>query len=389
MEGAQLTVGVPRETFPGETRVAISPLVVPRLDALGLRLVVEAGAGSDAGFPDDEYEHHGALIGGRADALAADIVLQVRTFPDNRDRGRPDLSLHRAGQIVIGLADPFGGVREVHELAERGVTLFAMELVPRIARAQSMDVLSSQATVAGYKAVILAADRLPKMMPMLTTAAGTLPPARIFVIGAGVVGLQAIATARRLGAMVEAYDVRPAAQEDVESLGARLVALPLSPGDAEDASGYAKALGEAFYLRQQEHLAAVVADVDVVICSAVIPGGRAPVLLTDTSVAGMRPGSVIVDLAAVAGGNCARTVADETVIAHGVTIFGPTNLPASVPHEASLMFARNLTEFLTLLVHDGAYTPDREDPVVLATLVAEGSAIVHPKVQAQFGKVVT
>jgi len=377
-----LTVGVPRETYPGETRVAVTPLVLPRWEPLGLQVLVESGAGQRAGFPDALYEARGASIVERPEALAADVVLQVRTFPDNRDLGRADLALHREHQVVIGLADPFGGIHEIRELAERGVTLFAMELLPRIARAQSMDVLSSQATVAGYKAVILAADRLPKLMPMLTTAAGTLPPARFFVIGAGVVGLQAIATARRLGAMVEAYDVRPAAQEDVESLGARLVALPLAPGDAEDASGYAKALGDAFYRRQQEHLANVVTDVDAVICSAVIPGGRAPVLLTDDAVAGMQEGSVIVDLSAPNGGNCALTRRDETVVAHGVTIIGPTNLPASVPQEASMMFARNLTEFLTLLVHDGRFAPDREDPIVAATLVTDAGAILNEKLRA-------
>jgi NAD(P) transhydrogenase subunit alpha len=220
-------------------------------------------------------------------------------------------------------------------------------------------------------------------MPMLTTAAGTFPPARVLVIGAGVVGLQAIATARRLGAMVEAYDVRPAAQEDVESLGARLVALPLAPGDAEDASGYAKALGDAFYRRQQEHLASVVTDVDAVVCSAVIPGGPAPVLLTDDAIAGMRPGSVVVDLAAPNGGNCELTQPDAAVVAHGVTILGPTNLAASVPQQASLMFSKNLTEFLAVLIRDGAFAPDPDDPVVAATLVAEGGAIVHPKMLAQ------
>ena len=383
----RLTIGVPRETFPGETRVAIAPLTLSRLDALGLAVLVESRAGERAGFPDEQYEAHGARIVDRTEAVGADIVVQIRTFPDNRELGRADLPLHRADQVVIGLADPFGGSQEISELAACRVTLFAMELVPRIARAQSMDVLSSQATVAGYKAVILAADRLPKLMPMLTTAAGTLPPARFFVIGAGVVGLQAIATARRLGAMVEAYDVRPAAQEDVESLGARLVALPLSPGDAEDASGYAKALGEAFYRRQQEHLAAVVADVDAVVCSAVIPSGRAPILLTDASVAGMRPGSVIVDLAAPSGGNCELTKRDATVVAHGVTIMGPTNLPASVPEEASSMFSRNLAAFLTLLVHDGVYAPDHGDPIVAATLVTEGGAIVHPKLTTQLEEV--
>jgi NAD(P) transhydrogenase subunit alpha len=379
----QLTVGVPGETFPGETRVAATPQAVSRLDALGLRLVLESGAGQRAGFPDADYEHHGAGIVDRAAALGADVVLQVRTFPANRAMGRPDLASHRAGQAVIGLADPFGAIREIDELAERAVTLFAMELVPRIARAQSMDVLSSQATAAGYKAVILAADRLPTLMPMLTTAAGTFPPARVLVIGAGVVGLQAIATARRLGAMVEAYDVRPAAQEDVESLGARLVALPLAPGDAEDASGYAKALGDAFYRRQQEHLAGVVTDVDAVVCSAVIPGGPAPVLLTDEAIAGMRPGSVVVDLAAPNGGNCELTQPDTTVVAHGVTILGPTNLAASVPQQASLMFSKNLTEFLAVLIRDGAFAPDLDDPVVAATLAAEGGAIVHPKLLAQ------
>jgi NAD(P) transhydrogenase subunit alpha len=379
----QLTVGVPGETFPGETRVAATPQAVSRLDAFGLRLVLESGAGERAGFPDADYEHHGAGIVDRAAALDADVVLQVRTFPANRAMGRPDVALHRAGQVVIGLADPFGAIREIGELAAHGVTLFAMELVPRIARAQSMDVLSSQATAAGYKAVILAADRLPTLMPMLTTAAGTFPPARVLVIGAGVVGLQAIATARRLGAMVEAYDVRPAAQEDVESLGARLVALPLAPGDAEDASGYAKALGDAFYRRQQEHLAGVVTDVDAVVCSAVIPGGPAPVLLTDEAIAGMRPGSVVVDLAAPNGGNCELTQPDATVVAHGVTILGPTNLAASVPQQASLMFSKNLTEFLAVLIRDGAFAPDLDDPVVAATLAAEGGAIVHPKLLAQ------
>ncbi|MGZ8631049.1 MAG: NAD(P) transhydrogenase subunit alpha [Actinomycetota bacterium] len=379
MAEEQLTVGVPSETYPGETRVAATPLAVSRVDALGLRLVLESGAGERAGFPDEEYERHGARIVGRAEAIGADIVLQVRTYPANHELGREDLPFHRADQIVIGLADPFGARREVGELAERGVTLFAMELVPRIARAQSMDVLSSQATAAGYKAIILVADRLPTLMPMLTTAAGTFPPARVLVIGAGVVGLQAIATARRLGAMVEAYDVRPAAQEDVESLGARLVALPLAPGDAEDASGYAKALGDAFYRRQQEHLAGVVSDVDAVVCSAVIPGGPAPILLTDEAIAGMRPGSVVVDLAAPNGGNCALTQPDRTVVAHGVTILGPTNLAASVPQQASLMFSKNLTEFLAVLIRDGVYAPDPADPVVAATLVTEGGTIVLAK----------
>jgi len=265
-----------------------------------------------------------------------------------------------------------------------------MELVPRIARAQSMDVLSSQSTVAGYKAVLLAAVRLPKLFPMLTTAAGTVAPARVFVIGAGVAGLQAIATARRLGAMVEAYDVRPAAQEEVESLGAKLVPLPLQPGDAEDASGYAKELGEAFYVRQQEHLTATVAGVDVVISNAAIPGARAPILLTDAGVDAMAHGSVVVDLAAARGGNCELTVPDETVVAHGVTILGPTNLPATAPFHASQLYARNLTNFVcTLLVRDGRLDPAWDDAVLTATLVARDGRVVHPKVLQQLEEVLT
>jgi NAD(P) transhydrogenase subunit alpha len=259
-----------------------------------------------------------------------------------------------------------------------------MELIPRIARAQSMDVLSSQSTIAGYKAVLMAAARLPKIFPMLTTAAGTVAPARVFVIGAGVAGLQAIATARRLGAMVEAYDVRPAAQEEVESLGAKLVPLPLEPGDAEDASGYAKELGESFYLRQQEHLTRTVAGVDVVVANAAIPGAKAPILLTQEGIEAMAVGSVVVDLAAARGGNCALTRPDETVVANGVTIYGPTNLPATVPFHASQLYARNLTNFVKLvLVKDGKLDPAWDDDVVEATLVSRDGEVVHPRVSAQ------
>ena len=267
-----ITVGVPRETFPGETRIALVPQCLPVLQGAGLEIVVEAGAGDAAGYPAEAFVDHGASIGSRDEVFGADLVLQVRTIGANPDAGRDDLDRHHPGQIVVGLGEPLSEARSLAELADRGVTIFAMELIPRIARAQSMDVLSSQSTIAGYKAVLMAAARLPKLFPMLTTAAGTVAPARVFVIGAGVMGLQAIATARRLGAMVEAYDVRPAAQEEVESLGAKLVPLPLQPGDAEDASGYAKELGEAFYRRQQEHLTRTVTGVDVVIATAAIPG---------------------------------------------------------------------------------------------------------------------
>ncbi len=286
-----ITVGVPRETFPGETRIALVPQCVPVLQSAGIEVMVEVGAGGVAGYPAEAFVEHGATIGSRDETFAADLVLQVRTLGANPDAGLDDLDRHRPGQIVVGTGEPLSAARDLAKLAERGVTVFAMELIPRIARAQSMDVLSSQSTIAGYKAVLMAAARLPKMFPMLTTAAGTVAPARVFVIGAGVAGLQSIATARRLGAMVEAYDVRPAAQEEVESLGAKLVPLPLEPGDAEDASGYAKELGEAFYLRQQEHLTRTVTGVDVVIANAAIPGAQAPILLTEEGVHAMAVGS--------------------------------------------------------------------------------------------------
>ncbi|MGZ4131849.1 MAG: NAD(P)(+) transhydrogenase (Re/Si-specific) subunit alpha, partial [Actinomycetota bacterium] len=277
------------------------------------------------------------------------------------------------------MCEPLDHAEGVKMLAATGATVFAIEFVPRIARAQHMDALSSQSTIAGYSAVVMAADRLPKIFPMLTTAAGTIAPARVLVIGAGVTGLQAIATARRLGAVVEAYDVRPAAQEDVESVGAKLVQLPLQPGDAEDASGYAKDLGEGFYHRQQEFLVQVVAGIDVVISTAAIPGRPAPVLLTEDAVRGMGFGSVIVDVAAARGGNCALTKADEVVRVGGVTILGPTNLPAHAPFHASQLYARNVTNFLLSMVQEGAFAPDEDDQIVRETLLARGGRVVHPR----------
>jgi len=388
METQAITVGVARETFPGETRIALVPQCVPVLQSAGLGIVVEAGAGDRAGYQDAAFVEHGATIGSRDEVFDAQVLLQVRTIGANPEAGRADLDRHREGQIVVGMGDPLSAGRDLVELATRGATVFAMELIPRIARAQSMDVLSSQSTIAGYKAVLMAADRLPKLFPMLTTAAGTVAPARVFVIGAGVAGLQSIATARRLGAMVEAYDVRPAAQEEVESLGAKLVPLPLQPGDAEDASGYAKELGEAFYRRQQEHLTRTVAGVDVVVANAAIPGALAPILLTEEGVHAMAVGSVVVDLAAARGGNCALTRPDETVLEHGVTIYGPTNLPATVPFHASQLYARNLMNFVKLaLVHDGVLEPAWEDEVVRATLIARDGEVVHPRVLAQLEEV--
>lgn len=388
METPRITVGVPRETFLGETRIALVPQCVPVLQGVGIEVSVETGAGDASGYRDSAFVEHGATIASRDEVFGSDLLLQVRTIGANPDAGRDDLGRHHPGQIVVGMGEPLSAARALAELADREVTIFAMELIPRIARAQSMDVLSSQSTIAGYKAVLMAAARLPKMFPMLTTAAGTVAPARVLVIGAGVAGLQSIATARRLGAMVEAYDVRPAAQEEVESLGAKLVPLPLDPGDAEDASGYAKELGEAFYRRQQEHLTRTVAGVDVVIANAAIPGAQAPILLTGEGVHAMAVGSVVVDLAAARGGNCALTRPDETVVENGVTILGPTNLPASVPFHASQLYARNLTNFVKLaLVHDGVLEPSWEDDVVRATVVARDGEIVHPRVLAQLEEV--
>ena len=384
-ERRRTSVGVPREIDVGETRVAMVPAVVPQLTRSGLEVVVERGAGTRAGFSDDAYASHGARLGSRADVLEGDIVVRVRGWGVERVRHPVD---SRPDQVVIGMADPFGSLRAVRTAAEAKLVAFALDLVPRITRAQPMDALSSQATVVGYRAVLLAADRLPKLFPMLTTAAGTIPPAQVFVVGAGVAGLQAIATARRLGAVVQAYDVRPAAQEDIESLGARSVLLPLAPGDAEDPSGYAKELGDAFYRRQQELLATVVAGVDVVVTTAFIPGAVAPVLITAGAVAGMHPGSVIVDCAAERGGNCELTRRDETVLTENrVSILGPTNLPSTVPYDASLMYAKNVAAFLGLITTDGRISLDEQDEIVRATLVTSAGEVVHPRVLEALGDV--
>jgi NAD(P) transhydrogenase subunit alpha len=381
MDNERLVVGVPRETFPGETRVALVPAVLPQLSKAGMDVVVEAHAGDAAGFPDESYVAHGARIGSRDDVFGADVVVQVRTCGMNPEKGRDDVHLFRPDQVIAGMADPLVCPAGVQQAADRKVIGFALDFMPRITRAQSMDVLSSQATAIGYKAVLVAAERMQKMFPMLTTAAGTVPPAQVFVIGAGVAGLQAIATARRLGAVVQGYDVRPAAQEDIESLGARCVLLPLAPGDAEDQSGYARELGEAFYQRQQELMAKVVAGVDAVITTALIPGKKAPLLITAEAVAGMQPGSVIIDCAAERGGNCELTRANKRIVTENrVMILGPTNLASSVPYEASLMYSKNVTAFLLLLVKDGKLHIDDEDEIVKGTLVTRDGEIINKRV---------
>ena len=380
-----LRVGVPRETFPGEHRVALTPPSLSPLDKAGIEVVVEAGAGAAAGLPDQAYEEKGARIGSREDAFGADAVVQVRTFGANPDAGKADLPLLADGRSVIGFSNPLGAPEAARELAAIGARLFAIELMPRITRAQSMDGLSSQATVAGYKAVLVAADALPKMFPMMTTAAGTIAPARVFVIGAGVAGLQAIATARRLGAVVEAYDVRPAVKEQVESLGAKFVELELEAEQAEQAGGYAREMGEEFLRRQREMMARVVAASDAVITTALVPGKKAPVLVTADMVRGMQPGSVVVDLAAEQGGNCELSRPDETVEEGGVRVFGPTNLPATIPFHASQMYAKNVSNFLLHLCRDGGLAIDLDDEITRETLVTQGGEVVNARVREALG----
>src|SRR6478672_10923931 len=374
-----MRIGVPKEIAPGEARVALVPSAVAPLLKAGLEVVVEASAGDAAGFPDEAYRTQGASVVSRAEVFqTADVLLQVRAMP-------PDPAL-RSGQTVIGFADPLGAPQAVKEAAATGVTMLSMELMPRITRAQSMDALSSMATVAGYKGVLLAANLLPRMFPMLMTAAGTVSPARVFVVGAGVAGLQAIASARRLGARIEAYDVRPAVKEQVQSLGARFVELPLESADAEDKGGYAKAQDESFYRRQREMMLKVVAGSDVVITTALIPGKRAPILLTTEMVEAMQPGSVVVDLAAERGGNCELTKPDELVVHKGVTIIGPSNPASMVPYHASQMYSKNITTFLMhLLGKDGASKPslpiNPDDEITRETLLTHHGNVVHARVR--------
>ena len=384
-EDRQLTVGVPAETFPGEARVALVPGVLQALSKAGMKTIVESGAGQAAGFPDAQYEEKGATIGTRDDAFGADVVVQLQTFGTNPDKGRKDLSRMRKGQVVVGFTDPLGNAEGIQEMAKTGATILSVELMPRITRAQSMDVLSSQATVGGYKAVLVAANALPKMFPMLTTAAGTVRPAKAFVIGAGVAGLQAIATAKRLGAVVEAYDVRPAVKEQVVSVGAKFVEMDLDTSAAEDKGGYAKEQGEEFIRKQRELMMEVVMRSDVVITTAAIPGKKSPVLITREMVEKMQPGSAIVDLAAERGGNCELTKANETIVVNGVTIMGPTNLPATVPYHASSMYAKNLVTFLSHLVKDGAFEWDMEDQITTETLVARDGEVVLPRLREALG----
>ena len=364
------------------------PGAISVLNKTGAQFLIEAGAGARAGFPDSEYLEKGARIAGSRQEVfaAADAILQVRGPGANPEAAAGDLALYRRGQTVIGFGEPLTAADAARQLAECGVNFLAMELMPRITRAQSMDALSSMATVAGYKAVLIAADNLARMFPMLMTAAGTLKPARVLVIGAGVAGLQAIATARRLGAVVSGYDIRAAVKEQIESLGARFVVLEVEGAAAEDKGGYAKAMGEDFYRRQREALGAVLAENDVVVTTAAVPGKKAPILITREMVARMAPGSVVVDIAAERGGNCELTRPGETVVSGGVSIAGPLNLPSTIPYHASQMYAKNIATFLKYLIDkDGALVLNREDEIVRETLVTYAGEVVHPRVREIVG----
>ncbi len=377
-----MIVGVVKETYAGERRVALTPAALPLLAKAQLEILIEQGAGAEAGFSDDEYQAKGAsIVDSRAQVFSvADIMCQVRALGANPKSGRADLELMRSGQVIVGHAEPLTRAEPTQALADEGVLTFAMELMPRISRAQSMDVLSSQATITGYKAVVLGADQLPKMFPMMMTAAGTVAPVKAFIIGAGVAGLQAIATSKKLGAVVTAYDIRPAVKLEVESVGGKFLEIELEAAAAQDKGGYAKAMDDVFISKQQEMMSQAVADSDLVISTAAVPGKKSPVLVTAEMVHRMAPGSVIIDLAAERGGNCELTKADEVVDVNGVTILGPTNLPATVPYDASLMYARNIAAFLLHLIKDGELNLDMEDEIIEQTLLTRNGQIVQRRV---------
>jgi len=381
-------VGIPAEIKSAEKRVAMSPANVQSLTDKGVKVLFQTNAGDAAGYPDALYTAAGATIStDRAEIFAqADIILQVQSFGSNNENSEDDLASLRSGQLVIGMMDPLASPQAAQAVAEKGATAIALELVPRISRAQSMDVLSSMATLSGYKAVLMGASAAPRIFPMLMTAAGTLQPARVLIMGVGVAGLQACATAKRLGAVVEAYDVRPAAREQIISVGAKPVELDLDTGESEGAGGYAKAQGEDFLKRQRELMTAVVAEQDIIITTAAIPGAKSPILVTEDMVKAMKPGSVIVDLAAERGGNCDLTEQGKTVVAHGVTILGPENVPSELAHHASQMYGKNMQTLLELILdEEGNLNLDFNDEIVAGTVVAHKGEIPHPHMRKLLG----
>jgi NAD(P) transhydrogenase subunit alpha len=382
----RVIIGITKESYPGERRVALVPSVIPNLVMAGFEVLVEASAGTEAGYPDEQYTERGAQILPNRGAVfsRADIIVQVLCYGSNDITGKADLPLLRRLQVLIGFLRPLGSMEVIQQIAQTGVTSFAEELMPRSTGAQSMDALSSMATICGYKAVIIAAGTLPRIFPMLMTATGTITPARILVIGAGVAGLTAISTAHRLGAIASAYDLRPATREQVLSLGGRFVELPIEVSNPQDRQGYGTAQDESFYARQRELLSDVIAKSDVVITTAVVPGRKAPVLVTGEMVRGMAPGSVIFDLAAERGGNCELTQAGQTVVVHGVTIIGRINVASEAPYHASQMYARNVTAFLLHLVRDGRLRLESQDEIIRATLLTHGGEIVNERVREFF-----
>ncbi|ANM32441.1 NAD(P) transhydrogenase subunit alpha [Acidobacteria bacterium Mor1] len=381
-----MIVGITKETYPGERRVAMTPAAAAPLIKKNHQVLLESGAGTASGYLDEAYKEKGVELCSRADVFAkSDVVLQVRGLGANPEAGKPDLDSMRKDQILIGTFEPLTAFDEAKAVAGKGARQFALELVPRITRAQSMDVLSSMATIAGYKAVLMAAERLPRMFPMLMTAAGTITPAKAFVLGVGVAGLQAISTAKRLGAVVSANDIRPAVKEQVQSVGAKFVEVEMDAG-AEDKGGYAKEMTEDFLRKQRELISNVIAESDVVITTAAIPGKKAPILVPEDAVKRMQPGSIIVDLAAERGGNCELTKSGEAVDVNGVTILGPENIPSSIPYHASQMFAKNVVTFLNnMLDKEGNLNLDMEDEIIRDTLICENGDVVHSRIREAMG----
>jgi NAD(P) transhydrogenase subunit alpha len=372
-----MKIGVPKEIAPGERRVALVPKEVKKLVDAGMEVVVESGAGEGAFFSDEAYQEVGAtIVGGAQEAYSAEVVFKVRK-PEAAEVDRM-----KEGTVLIGFLEPLTSPDLAKKLAERKISAFAMETVPRISRAQKMDALSSQANIAGYKAALIAADSLPKFFPMSMTAAGMVPPAKAVILGVGVAGLQAIATCRRLGATVEAYDIRPATKEEVKSLGAKFIEIELQEQELEDAGGYGKEVSEASAKRQQEVLSEHIQAADIVITTAAVPGKKAPVLVPEEAVQGMKAGSVIVDLAAEFGGNCPLSEYGKTVVKHGVTIHGPADLVSEMPIDASSLYARNITTLFNDMVKDGALNLDFEDEVISGSCVTHNGEVVNERVKA-------
>ena len=375
-----MIIGIPKEIKTGEQRVALTPANIEFLSGRGLRVLLQSGAGSAAGYPDAEYTAAGAtLIQDRAEIFAeADIILQVQSFGSNNENSDDDLARLKSGQLVIGMMDPLASPAAAQAVADKGATAIALELVPRISRAQSMDVLSSMATLAGYRSVLLGAEAAPRILPMLMTAAGTLQPARVLIMGVGVAGLQACATAKRLGAVVEAYDVRPAAREQIISVGATPVELDLPTDSAEGSGGYAKQQSEEFLRLQRELMTEVVSRQDIIITTAAVPGAKSPILVTEDMLKAMKAGSVVVDLAAERGGNCALTKVGQTIVEHDVTIVGPENMASDVAYHASQMYGKNIQTILELIMQDGKINLDFDDEIVRGTVVADSGEVPHP-----------